>query len=881
MQTCSAMLSLVETDSMDGVREVRALDVFHGEKEVPLRRRAKVVDGDDVRVVQLGHRPRLAAETVGEVFVHADLQGQELDGDEPIQLDLPRLVHRAHAAATEHPEHFVLRKKARDFRVARRRPLARATTRHLHRAHRAGEQLFGLVPANRRRQRCRSGARHIARAEQRGDLAVEVRGIRHGVADEGAQQLAMARTKIEDRLARPADRQAHAARGGGVTLVIPALEPREGRHFRKERLLPARRILRAHGFHREFQHRQRPAALQNIVRPALRFLLVTHLSPSGIYGHGRLALQGHALRRKLREPRWQPLAHAPAATVRGPRRRLCDPARESRERRRGCGFRIEFGAPPPGVGTIPIAPRQFAQRLPVIARRPRPAAQRSRRIGGRGVLSGVHRIRKRWRGKPQRPAGWPRMTQPTNKSRPRTENSGKVSPFRGSSSCRSSVPQPTMNRHSSLAIPAMLLALAGITLPSPAEPAQPPLKSEHFDRDPGWEGVNNRIVAEKPRTIAQDFGYSPKTNFAGGQAGEIGGRVARTSRLAFYAVKLPPRTLKDRFSASGAFTFTETAGTSGVCLGFFNDQQPETARPTNSLTMNFDTEGTGARLAVRLITAKNESCGQFVTHFIPGKFRPTPLRKGVRYEWKLDYNPDGAGGNGQFTYTLSGHDPKDPIDSPITVNLTPGFKEQGTTFNRFGIANMRKAGNTVAFYVDDLTVDGKKWDFATDPQWEGVGNRDSYAETDPPGAHSFGYSMTNFAGGNTGEIGGIVWRTTFASYADRVGHSRSTSRSSPKGAWPSPAPTRTRACTSAGSAARRRTTGPRNSATSSACRSKVRRASGTISCRGSRPRKAPRRPWKKVRSSAPTASRTRGASPTTPPRMKGAARSPSRSTRKR
>ena len=316
----------------------------------------------------------------------------------------------------------------------------------------------------------------------------------------------------------------------------------------------------------------------------------------------------------------------------------------------------------------------------------------------------------------------------------------------------------------------VLVALGcGVARCPAADPAQPPLKSEHFDRDPGWEGVNNRIVAEKPRTITQDFGYSPKTSFAGGQPGEIGGRVARTSRLAFYALKLPSRSLKDRFSAAGAFTFTETAGTSGVCLGFFNDQQPETARPTNSLTMNFDTEGTGARLAVRLITAKNESCGKFVTHFIPGKFRPTPLRKGVRYEWKLDYNPDGAGGNGQFTYTLSGHDPKDPIDSPITVDLTPGFKDQGTTFNRFGIANMRKAGNTLAFYVDDLTVDGKKWDFATDPQWEGVGNRDSYAETDPPGAHSFGYSMTNFAGGNTGEIGGIVWRTTFASYADAVG----------------------------------------------------------------------------------------------------------------
>jgi hypothetical protein len=319
-----------------------------------------------------------------------------------------------------------------------------------------------------------------------------------------------------------------------------------------------------------------------------------------------------------------------------------------------------------------------------------------------------------------------------------------------------------MNRHAL----STLVALLSATLLAPAADS---LRRESFDRDPGWEGVNNRIVAEKLRTITQDFGYSPQTNHAGGQPGEIGGRVARTSRLAYYAVKIPPRTLNDKFSASGAFTFTETAGTSGVCVGFFNDQQPETARPTNSLTMNFDTEASGARLAVRLITANNESCGKFVTHFIPGKFRPTPLRKGQRYEWKLDYDPAAANGNGQFTYTLSGHNPTDPIDNPITVDLTPGFKQQGTTFNRFGIANMRKAGNTLAVWLDDVAIDGQKWDFATDPQWEGVGNRVSYAETDPPGAHSFGYSATNFAGGNTGEIGGIVWRTTFASYADAVG----------------------------------------------------------------------------------------------------------------
>jgi hypothetical protein len=295
-------------------------------------------------------------------------------------------------------------------------------------------------------------------------------------------------------------------------------------------------------------------------------------------------------------------------------------------------------------------------------------------------------------------------------------------------------------------------------------------KIENFDHDPGWEEINNRIVPEHPRTMVQDFGFSATTSFTGGKPGEIGGHVSRTARLAYYAAKLPTRTLNDKLSASGAFTFTESTASSGVFVGFFNDTQMETARPTNSLGMNFDGEKRGERLAVRMINANNESCGHFVTRFIPGKFRPTPLQFGRRYEWTLNYDPDANSGGGQFTYTLSGFDrEKDPIDSPITVDLPPGFKKSGATFNRFGMVNVRKAGGSLAIYMDDLAVNDQKWDFSTDPQWEDHDNRTSFSETETPGAHDFGYSQTNFAGGKIGELGGTVWRSTFASYADRVG----------------------------------------------------------------------------------------------------------------
>src|SRR5258705_8736396 len=46
------------------------------------------------------------------------------------------------------------------------------------------------------------------------------------------------------------------------------------------------------------------------------------------------------------------------------------------------------------------------------------------------------------------------------------------------------------------------------------------LKTETFDADPGWDGVNNRATDPSPRQIIQNFGFSASTSNAGGAAGE-------------------------------------------------------------------------------------------------------------------------------------------------------------------------------------------------------------------------------------------------------------------------------------------------------------------------------------------------------------------------
>src|SRR4051812_21230764 len=67
----------------------------------------KVVDGDNVCMVQPRHRPGLTTETVGKRTIYADLQRQQLDGDETVEGDLPRLVDHPHPSAPKERESLV------------------------------------------------------------------------------------------------------------------------------------------------------------------------------------------------------------------------------------------------------------------------------------------------------------------------------------------------------------------------------------------------------------------------------------------------------------------------------------------------------------------------------------------------------------------------------------------------------------------------------------------------------------------------------------------------------------------------------------------------------------------------------------------------------
>jgi hypothetical protein len=315
-------------------------------------------------------------------------------------------------------------------------------------------------------------------------------------------------------------------------------------------------------------------------------------------------------------------------------------------------------------------------------------------------------------------------------------------------------------------------------------------KTERFDEDPEWEGFNNRVPPKKDQFVKQDFGYST-TQFAGRAAGEVGGVIQRSTTPASYATQIAPQSLNNKLTAAGTFAITASHPGAGVFFGFFNSQQPGgSGRPIRSLGLHFDFEGKGGRLAVRLITSGNKSCGTFITPYLPGKFRPTPLKNdGTRYRWTLDYDPEAAGGNGQFAFTMQSDTHQQQVYGPLSapaekeaqdrfpntttfrVDLPAGYKLDGASFDRFGIHNMMKGGGAATIYFDDLTFLGQSQSFAKDPQWVDAGNRVTFEDREQVGAHDFGFSgQTAHAGGIAGEVGGGFWRSgDYAYYADRMG----------------------------------------------------------------------------------------------------------------
>ncbi len=304
---------------------------------------------------------------------------------------------------------------------------------------------------------------------------------------------------------------------------------------------------------------------------------------------------------------------------------------------------------------------------------------------------------------------------------------------------------------------ALLLLMVG------ARPApQADLRTERFDRDPGWDGHNNRSATPEPRKVRQDFGYSPA-------AKAVGGHISPDATPAFYGKTLPALTLNDPLSASGTLSVGPDDRPDGNTLvGFFNAETLNEWRTPNTIVLRVNGRGDGFHLHLEYATARWRAGGDFFATADPKTGRRSarliPGGK-VVHAWSLAYDPRG---NGTVTATLDGE--------ALVLNLDPGHKADGATFNRFGLLSVMKSVDSGGeIWLDDLTLNGAIDRFDADPAWEGRGNRRTYVSDNVRPRFNFGFSPTRHAGGATaGEMGGLVFRgderypDRMACYGDRL-----------------------------------------------------------------------------------------------------------------
>jgi len=274
---------------------------------------------------------------------------------------------------------------------------------------------------------------------------------------------------------------------------------------------------------------------------------------------------------------------------------------------------------------------------------------------------------------------------------------------------------------------------------------------QDFSSDPGWIGKGNRTAISASRTVVQDFGYS-RTNYAGGATlGEIGGRISRSLTPATYAKIIPTKTLNDRLTASGKFSVIQADGGSGMLFGWFNNLSQGWRTP-NSMVIRLD-GNSGKYWMFFEYGTQNYRTGGGATfegkRYQTTKTLPMPA-DGRVHTWSFTYEPDGAEGNGEMILVMDGKE--------YTAPLQPGHKDDGAIFNRFGMFNQQVSGKGMNVYFTDLSIGGMKQNFSKEPDWEGKGNRITFEDREIRPYHNFGFSPTNHAGGEPGEIGGLIWR---------------------------------------------------------------------------------------------------------------------------
>jgi hypothetical protein len=222
-----------------------------------------------------------------------------------------------------------------------------------------------------------------------------------------------------------------------------------------------------------------------------------------------------------------------------------------------------------------------------------------------------------------------------------------------------------------------------------------------LSQHPHWEGQNNEAQYAEPNFHGMhSYGWS-QTNWAGKGAGEVGGLFWRTEPndplFSYYADDVGTLTMDTPISFSGTICFTEGMTDAAAYFGYFNRH--------NQLA-TFDRDHADAGFPMRnmmgFTIADSSAVGYYLNPIVSAADREgagtscgvfTPDRRRRRFTFR--YDPSANNGVGRVSVTLDGAEHS--FDLPAHVRST------GAVFNRFGLANVRRGGHSVEFYLDDLS----------------------------------------------------------------------------------------------------------------------------------------------------------------------------------
>lgn len=207
------------------------------------------------------------------------------------------------------------------------------------------------------------------------------------------------------------------------------------------------------------------------------------------------------------------------------------------------------------------------------------------------------------------------------------------------------------------------------------------LITQNFNTDPADWDTDSTVA---PTAI----GWSD-TSYASGTAGEVHAYVHRGGYGTYETdIGLLDPSSDAMQMAGRAYT---TDADDGSCLvGWYNHAGPwSNYAPDDFIGVYTDGQGSGGFKMFLAYGAGGWSWGNW--HLLG------TVANSTQGHYTVTYDPTGNGGTGSITAQLDSN-------SPVTVNLASGVKDNFDNFNRFGVANVHSAGDTSDqnYYWDNL-----------------------------------------------------------------------------------------------------------------------------------------------------------------------------------